>query len=252
MKRYGILRGLVPLIVLLGIWQLVGNPHSSSTPAPSTWWTSLKQIEQNGTLWPAVWITVRLYLEGLALAILIGIALGIALGSSQRLTRALSPLLEFMRNTPAAAVVPVAILVFRAGITTDLGAITYGTIWPILMNVTIARSSLSPLRIDLGHSLGLSWWTRLHKIILPSLVPEIITGIRVAAPICLIITILVDILLATGGLGYQLTVAQQSYSSGDAFAMVAVIGLLGVLISILLGIFERVVLRRWPSGATAS
>jgi ABC-type nitrate/sulfonate/bicarbonate transport system permease component len=250
--RLRLLRGIVPIVVLLGIWQLIGNTHSSSTPSPSTWWTALKTIEANGTFWPALWITVRLFIEGLVLAIIIGIALGMALGASRRLTRALSPILEFLRTTPAAAIVPAAILLFRAGMGTDLGVITYGTLWPILLNVTVARSSLSPLRLDVAHSLGLSRWDRLRKIVLPSLVPEIVVGIRVAAPICLIVTILVDFLVSTGGLGYELIQYEQSFSASSAFAMLAVIGILGIIISVVIGILSRLSLRRWPSGTDAA
>lgn len=252
LTRFRLLRGIIPLVILLGIWQLLGNTNSSTTPSPSTWWPAFKQIEQDGTFWPALWITVRLFLEGLALAIIIGVVLGMALGSSRRLTRALSPVLEFLRTTPAAALVPGAILLFRASLGTDLGVITFGTIWPILLNVTVARSSMSPLRLDVGDSLGLSRLDRLRKIVLPSLVPEIVVGVRVAAPICLIVTILVDFLVSTGGLGYELIQYQQSFSASSAFAMLAVIGLLGIVISVVLGIFERQVMRRWPQGATAS
>jgi ABC-type nitrate/sulfonate/bicarbonate transport system permease component len=247
-----VLRGIIPVLVLLGIWQLIGNTHSSSTPSPSTWWTAFKTIEANGSFWPALWITVRLYIEGLLLAIIIGVALGMGLGASRRLNQALSPLLEFLRTTPAAAIVPGAILLFRASTGTDLGVITYGTLWPILLNVTIARSSLSPLRLDVGESLGLSRWDRLRKIVLPSLIPEIVTGIRVAAPVCLIVTILVDFLVSTGGLGYELIQYEESFSASSAFALLAVIGVLGIIISVVVGIFSRMSLRRWPSGAGAA
>ena len=245
------LKGLIPILVVLGIWQLVGSSSSPSTPAPSSWWTAFKSIESGDSFWPAFWITVRLDLEGLAIATIVGITLGIALGSSRLLTQALSPLLEFMRTTPAAAIVPVAILVFRAGITTDLGVIAYGTVWPILLNVTVGRSSMSPLRLDVAHSLGLSWWARMRKIVLPSLLPEIVTGVKVAAPICLIVTILVDFLVSTGGLGYQLIQYQETYSAPSAFALLAVIGVLGIMISVLLGFAEGLLMHRWPSGASA-
>ena len=59
------------------------------------------------------------------------------------------------------------------------------------------------------------------------------------------------LLVATGGLGHELTQYQQSYSSTSAFALLAVIGILGITISFLLGIFERVALSRFPSGAGA-
>ncbi len=250
--RLRALKGLIPILAILGLWQLLGSTTSASTPSPSSWWTAFKSIESGGSFWPAFWITVRLFLEGLVIATIIGIALGIALGSSRMLTKALSPLLEFLRTTPAAAIVPVVILVFHAGTTTDLGVIVYGTIWPVLLNVTIGRASMSPLRLEVGHSLGLSWWARMRKIILPSLMPEIVTGIKIAAPICLIVTILVDFLVSTGGLGYQLIQYQESYSAPSAFALLAVIGVLGISISILIGLIEGFLVRRWPSGAGAA
>jgi ABC-type nitrate/sulfonate/bicarbonate transport system permease component len=244
------LRGLVPLAVLLGIWQLVGNPNSSSTPAPSAWWGAFKSIEQAGTLWPAVEKTVTLFAEGLALATVIGVALGVALGASRRLNRGLNPLLEFLRATPAAAIVPAVILLFGAKAGTDIGIVVFGSIWPILLNTAAARRALPPLRLDVAHSLRLSWWDRMRKIVLPSLVPAIVVGVRVAAPICLIVTLLVDFLVATGGLGYLLQQYQGEYLASDAFALVAVIGIMGVLINLALGVLERVTLKRWPASAT--
>ena len=251
--RLRALKGLIPILAVLGLWQLVGSTTSQSTPSPSSWWTAFKSIESGGSFYGRrSGSRSDFFLEGLVIATIIGIALGIALGSSRVLTKALRPLLEFLRTTPAAAIVPVVILVFHAGDTTDLGVIVYGTIWPILLNVTIGRASMSPLRIEVGHSLGLSWWARMRKIILPSLVPEIVTGIKIAAPICLIVTILVDFLVSTGGLGYQLIQYQESYSAPSAFALLAVIGVLGISISILIGFIEGFLIRRWPSGAGAA
>src|SRR5262249_15692878 len=106
------LRGFVPLIVLLALWQLLGDTNSPTLPSPSQWWPAFKTPEQRGALWPALEKTLVLFAESLAVATLIGVSLGIALGASPRLRRGLSPLLEFMRTTPAAAIVPAAIIVF--------------------------------------------------------------------------------------------------------------------------------------------
>jgi len=91
----------------------------------------------------------------------------------------------------------------------------------------------------------------MRKIVLPSLVPQIVVGIRVAAPICLVVTLLADYLVGTQGLGYILVQTQQQFQAAEAFAMIAVIGILGILINVLLGSAERVALRRWPHGAIA-
>lgn len=245
------LRGLLPIAVLLGIWQLVGDPHSLTTPAPSAWWPALKTVEENGVLWKALRISLEIYVVALAAAILIGVTLGIALGASRRVTQALGPLLEFLRATPAAVLVPGAIILLHANDRTAVIVIVYGSMWPILLNTAAARAALPPQRLDMARSLDMSWWERMRKIVLPSLVPEIAVGIRVAAPICLVVTLLADYLVGTQGLGYILVQTQQQFQAAEAFAMIAVIGVLGILINVLLGSAERVVLRRWPRGAVA-
>jgi ABC-type nitrate/sulfonate/bicarbonate transport system permease component len=241
----------VPLAVLLVIWQLVGSTDgtASTTPAPSTWWTAFKQIEQSGTLWSGLRTTMLLYVEGLVLAIVLGVALGLALGASRRLNQALGGLLEFLRATPAAAIVPGALLLFHASNGTKVGIVVYGSIWPILLNTAAARRALSPLRLDVAHCMQMSWWDRMRKFVLPSLLPEIMVGIRVAASICLIVALLVDVLVATGGLGYLLVQYQSTFQSSSAFAMLAVIGVIGIVVNLAIGLSERFVLRRWPSGA---
>jgi ABC-type nitrate/sulfonate/bicarbonate transport system permease component len=241
------LRGLLPIAVLLGIWQLLGHPNSATAPPPSTWWPAFTSIEKSGAFWPAFEKTMLLFVEGLVVATILGVVLGIALGSSRRIAQALGPLFEFLRATPAAAIVPGAVLLFHANSRTDIGIVVYGSIWPVLLNTAAARAALPPLRLDVAHALGLSRWDRMRKIVLPSLLPEIVVGVRVAAPICLIITLLVDILVGSGGIGYLLIQYQQTFIAANAFAMLAVIGIIGIAINLALGSADRVVLRRWPA-----
>ena len=243
------LRGLIPIAALLAVWQIVGDPNSATAPAPSSWWPALKSLVKAGAFWPALEKTMVLYVEGLVIATVLGVVLGIALGSSRKLAQALSPLLEFIRATPAAALIPAAILVFHANTRTDIGVVVYGAIWPVLLNTAAARAALPPLRLEVAHTLGLSWWDRMRKIVLPSLLPEIVVGVRVAAPVCLIITLLADFLLSTNGIGYQLVLAQETFVAANAFALLAVIGIIGIAINVALGSAERLVLHRWPAGA---
>jgi ABC-type nitrate/sulfonate/bicarbonate transport system permease component len=243
------LRGLVPIALVIVLWQLLGNRDSTTTPPPSAWWSSFREIERSGALWPALGTSLELFALGLLLATVLGVALGAALGSSRLLSRALSPLFEFIRATPAAAIVPAALVLFQADSKTEIGIIVYGTIWPILLNTAAARAALPGLRLEVADCLQLNAWDRLRKVVLPSLLPEIVVGIRVAAPVCLIVTLLVDFLVATGGMGYLLVQYQQSFQVAGAFALLATIGVVGVLLNLVIGSAERVILRRWPAEA---
>jgi NitT/TauT family transport system permease protein len=249
LSRLGILRGVIPLVFLLVIWQLVADPDSPTLPPPSKWWDALKAIQDSGALWDGLKESMKLFVEGLVVATLLGVGLGIALGASRTLNRALNPLLELLRTTPAAAIVPAAILLFGATTGTGVGVVVFGSFWPILLNVASGRATIPSLRMDLADTLHLSWWDRMRKIVLPSLVPQIAVGIRVAAPICFILVLLVDFLLATGGLGMMLVQFQQGFDAPSAFAMLAVIGVVGCLINLVIGLGERLTLRRWPRAA---
>jgi ABC-type nitrate/sulfonate/bicarbonate transport system permease component len=243
------LRGLLPIALVILLWQVLGDPDSTTTPPPSAWWRSFGEIERSGALWPALATSLRLFALGLLLATVLGVALGAALGSSRTLSRALSPLFEFVRATPAAAIVPAALVLFQADDKTEIAIIVYGTIWPILLNTAAARAALPGLRLEMATCLRLSTGDRLRKVVLPSLLPEIVVGVRVAVPVCLIVTLLVDFLVATGGMGYLLVQYQQSFQVAAAFALLATIGVVGVLLNLLIGSAERVILRRWPAGA---
>lgn len=243
------LKGLVPIAVLLGLWQLLGDPHSPTVPAPSAWWQALQQLREQGELWTALRITVELFLAGLVIAIILGVLLGASLGASRRLTQALNPLLEFLRTTPAPAVVPGVMLLAGANDRSDIGVIVFGAVWPILLNTAAARSALPESRLDVARTLSMSWPAREWKIVLPSLLPGILTGIRVATPICLIMTLLADFLLTSGGLGDLLVQLQQSFDAAGTFALLAVIGVMGLALNALIAGVERLVLRRWPAAS---
>jgi len=241
------LPGLAPIALVLVLWQLFGDQDSINTPPPSAWWSAFRTIEQSGALWPALGISLRLFVAGLVLATVLGVALGGALGASRRLSRALSPVLEFVRATPAAAIVPAALVLFHASARTEIGVIVYGSIWPILLNTAAARAALPAMRLDVARCLQLSAGERMRKVVLPSLLPEIVIGIRIAVPVCLIVTLLVDFLVATGGMGYLLVQYQQSFQVASAFALLVTIGVVGIVLNLAIGSAERLILRRWPA-----
>ena len=93
-------QGLLPLVVVLVLWQVLQTGNSSYFPPPSAWWNGLVQIAASGRLLVACGATLKTIVAGLALAIITGIALGVLIGTSPRGARALGPLLEFCRAMP--------------------------------------------------------------------------------------------------------------------------------------------------------
>ena len=93
-------RGLLPLILLLLVWQLLQPGPSPYFPGPPQWWTAALTLFSREHLVAAFGATTWTFLKGLALAIAAGTVLGLLIGVSDRAARALQPLLEFMRAIP--------------------------------------------------------------------------------------------------------------------------------------------------------
>lgn len=223
--------GLLPLVLALGAWQLLGDPESAYYPPPSRWWEELEPLWQDGRMVDSIRATIVTLLLSLLVATIVGALVGLAVGSSRKADRALGPLLEFLRVLPAAALVPLAALVLGFTLQMKLAVVVLPATWPILLACRSARRSVSLTLIDASRSLGLSRRERFVKIMLPSLAPGILLGLRVAAPLALIITILVEIVTRVDGVGALMGAAQANYRSAQVYGLLAIAGIIGFVIN---------------------
>ncbi len=87
---------------------------------------------------------------------------------------------------------------------------------------------------------------QLRKIILPAVIPDFLLGLRVALPLGIIITLLVEMLTSLPGIGSLIVIAQRQFRSADVYGLLVVVGLMGFLLNSLFAIVEQLALRRWP------
>lgn len=239
------LRGLLPLALALVVWQLVGDPDSPYYPPPSTWWTALSQLQRDGVLLPALGQTMRTFFLALAIAIVVGAGAGAAVGASRASGRAVEPLFELMRTTPPPVIVPIAILIIGSTSTMMTAVVAFAALWPVLLNSAAAMRAVPAVRLEGARSLRLSRAERLFKVVLPSLTPGIMLGLSVAAPLALIVTLVVELLSASGGLGDLLLTAQRSFDAAGVFGLLAVAACVGLALNAVVGELERRMARNW-------
>jgi len=240
------LRGLLPLVVLLALWQLFGAEASPYFPRPSSWVDGVQRLQDNGELIPALGATTRSLLVALTIATLVGSVIGIAVGASRTIDRMLGPTLEFFRSTPSSAMVPIAVLVLGFTDSMKTSVTVIAALWPILLNARASMRELNPTYLDVAAMLHMSLARRIRTIILPGVLSAILLGIRVAAPITLIVTLLVEIVTGIPGLGALLSRAQQNYQSAQVYGLLVLIGLLALLVNAVVAGIESWVLRYRP------
>ena len=243
------LRGLLPLILLLVVWQLLSHGQSAYYPRPSLWWEGIEREWQSGELKPAIEATLQSLVLALAISTVLGSLLGILIGRSRPADRALGPFLEFCRFLPAAAVVPIAVLAVGYTERMKVFVVVFAAIWPILLQVRSTVRNQSPLLLDVARSLHLSRLRILWQVMLPSLVPSIMLGLRVAAPIALVVVLLVEIVTQVPGLGSLISTAQRTFDAATAYGMLAIVGVIGIAINALLAALEGWLLRYRPDGS---
>jgi ABC-type nitrate/sulfonate/bicarbonate transport system permease component len=246
------LRGLMPLVLFLVVWQVVQPGPSPYFPAPVEWWRAALRLAHRTDLVAAFLSTAATFATGLALAIVCGSIIGVAIGTSPLLSRALAPLLEFMRAIPPPATVPVAGLLIGYSEPMKLVVVVLAALWPILLNVSSAVRQIDPLLIDVARSFRLSRRATMRRIILPSVVPALLLGIRVAIPLTIILALLVEMLTSLPGIGALMIQSQRNFQSSEVYALLVLVGLFGLIVNDAFLVIETAILRYWPPRMTVA
>lgn len=238
--------GLLPLIAVLVVWQLVQTGNSPYFPPPSMWWAGIVQSDATGNLLPACIASLQTIVVGLLLAILAGVGLGTMIGVFPRVAKALGPFLEFWRAMPPPAIVPLAILFLGYDERMKLTIVTISAMWPILLNTASAIQRIHPILLDVATAFHLTVFQRTRLIVIPSVMPSILLGVRIALPLCIVLTLLVEMLTSIEGVGALMIAAQRNYQSGQVYGLLVLVGLFGFLINTIFTLVQAAILRRWP------
>jgi ABC-type nitrate/sulfonate/bicarbonate transport system permease component len=239
-------QGLLPLTMGLVIWQAIGPERSPYFPRPSSWYDSLVALFNSGKLLPALNATAISFSLGILLACAIGFVLGILIGRAPLLRDALGPLLEFCRGLPPPVLVPVAVLLFGYAESLKLLIIVWVSVWPILLNTTQAVHLLDNLLLDVARTFHFSMATTLRKIVVPAAIPAFLLGVRVAIPLAIIMTLLIEMLTSLQGIGSLIVTSQRQFRSAEVYGLLALVGVFGFLVNAIFTMVERQVLKRWP------
>jgi NitT/TauT family transport system permease protein len=176
---------------------------------------------------------------GFGIAVAAGVSLGLLIAWYGRLNAVLNPLLELFRNTAALALLPVFTLLLGIGEESKVTIVAYAAFFPVLLNTIAGVKTVDPLLIRAAKSLGLNSFRLFQKVILPSAVPTIFTGIRMAGTASVLVLIAAEMVGAKAGLGYLIVNAQSSFLIPDMYAGILTVSLLGLGVNFLLVALER-------------
>lgn len=236
------LAALAFALTLLALWQLLAQSDVISTvffPPPSRSLQALYELFASGRIWQPLAATLERMAFGWVLASVAGLILGACVGSSRILRDYLEPTLEFFRPLPASAIIPPAILLLGLGQTMAVSVIAFAAIWPVLLGSVHGFKLIDPRLTEVARSLEMTRFDFLHKIALPSALPDIFAGLRISLAVSLILTVVVEMQASQPGLGQNILLAQRTYRSPELYAGIVVLGLTGYLTNIVLTMVEN-------------
>jgi sulfonate transport system permease protein len=249
---------ILPLVLpafLMGIWQIAsdhGFLKPSILPAPWIIVQTLAVLLKSGELFDNLKISLLRVLEGFGLGAGLGLILGFSMGLSRRMERALVLLTGLLRPIPTIAWVPALILWMGIGESSKVTVIAVGSFWPVLLSAIQGVRSTDPKYLEVARVLEKDTYTLVTKIIIPSALPSIFTGLRVGMGIAWASVVGAELIAASSGIGYMIMYAREVSQPDVMLVGVAAIGLTGLLIDFLLLKLQRRLLKWNPSWEAGS
>jgi ABC-type nitrate/sulfonate/bicarbonate transport system permease component len=226
-NRYGgYALGFVSLFVL---WHLASIYLVSSVlfPPPAIVFRKAVILVRNGVLLEHLWASVQRILVGFIAGSLLGIPIGLAMGSFRPVRHVLEPYTEFLRFIPSVAMITVAVIWFGIGEASKIFLIIYTTIFIVILNTAAGVSAIANNKIRAAQALGATRGQIFFHVALPSTVPYILTGMRLAMANSFTTIVAAELIAANEGLGKMLWDGRMFMLVDDIFVSLVSLGLLG-------------------------
>jgi len=228
-----------PLLIILLLWELGADFSLVSPeifPPPSrVGKTALELIVRglppgHGLHLHAVYSLFRVSL-GFAVALSLALPLGFLAGWSPKIHRALNPIVNLIRPIPPLAWIPVAVIWFGIGLKSSSFLIALGIFFPVLLNTISGVREVNPVYLDAARTLGAGEFHLISKVLIPSALPMVLTGIRIGLGVGWMTLVAAELTgVRSGyGLGFMIMTARDLGRVDAIIAGMAAIGLVGYL-----------------------
>ena len=227
------------LIVLLG-WQVyvwLSDIRPEVLPGPIR--IVRASVESAGAIWEHALVTMSEVGAGFAISIVCAIALGMLLDLSAPIRRALYPLIVASQTVPIPVVAPLMIVWFGFGILPKIIVIGLFTFVPIVLGFAAGLAATERPTLDLMRTLGASRWQVYRYVKIPAALPDLFTGLRIAAIYAVLGAIFGELAGATDGLGIFLEQSRLSFRTDLVFGAIFVVALLSYLLFLAVVLLER-------------
>lgn len=231
--------GLILFVLILQALSLWG-PRQWQIPGLGAFVTDVAKLVSAPAFLMAVAETLAAVLIAITIATVIAIVIGVIFGSSRFLEITFGLPLELLRPIPAFAIVPLAVIALGSGLSMEVAVGVFAGWWPLLFNTIYGVRQVDRLARDAARVMGFGQLHVAYRVVVPSLLPFLIAGLRVGLPIVFVVVIGAEYLSAAQrGIGGVLIIATSGGQLSVLWATAAISGVLGILLGGVVALFAR-------------
>lgn len=220
---------IVSLLAGAAVWEVAGHLTTEAFWAPlSATLQSLAEFARGGVLLRQAENSFRLYLSGLALAIVTGAPVGMLLARVRWLRVALENYIMMLYATPMVALIPFILSMMGFGFAPKVLVVFLFAVFPVLYNTVEGARSIRPELIEVARSFRSNEWRLWCDVLIPYTLPFMMTGVRQAIARGLVGMVAAEFFLSPSGLGQMIMMGSQNFDTAGMLAAILIIVLLGV------------------------
>lgn len=245
-QRHFLLIGGAVFVLLALLWWLAGASGAVPKiflPAPGDVWARMLKLAADGTLWADLKVSVYRIAVAFVVSSAMSIVIGVFAGCYGFWKAATEPLVDFVRYMPVVAFVPLTILWAGTSDFQKFLIIWIGTFFQQVLMVMDAIKRVPADFVGLGRTLGMPDRRILLKIVLPSALPGIWDALRISLGWAWTWLVLAELVAATSGLGYRITVSQRFFQTDTIIGYILLLGFLGLVTDQAMRAGEKVLFR---------
>jgi ABC-type nitrate/sulfonate/bicarbonate transport system permease component len=241
---------VVTVVAVLALLQVlaVSGAISPSFSSPTRVGAALAAAVVTPTFWSALGVTLSAWLTAVVIAVALGAVLGVLIGTVRVLDELTRPVVEFLRPIPSVALIPLVVLVLGTQSRSGIFLAVFAAFWQVLVSAIDGARAIDPVARDTARTYRFGPLQRFAWVQLPSTLPALATGLRLATSTALILVVTAEIIIGIPGIGQQITLARSGAAPDRMYAYIVVTGVLGVLLNGVVALVERAVLRNHPAG----
>jgi NitT/TauT family transport system permease protein len=229
MTRRRAFRALLALALLFAVWQ-IGSAALGSILLPSAKQVGVAalRLAGDGRLGRAVGSTVLRTSGGLALAAVPAIVIGLLAGWKESARRLVDPLVSAGYAIPKIATLPLFLAVFGIGESSRVLIIAAATFFPLVISAMGGARQISPVHFEIARHCGATRWRTFATVVWPASLPAVLTGLRIAATLAVVMAIAIEFVAASAGIGTLLWQSWQTLAIDELYVALLAASLLGI------------------------